>query len=898
MPRTRSFLCCLTGLLLLTNLACDPGPGSSVPGIGGSSSPNDILGTSPFAAAVSSDLFISEYVEGSSNNKAIELFNGTAAEVDLASYRLEFYFNGSSTPGTTIPLVGTVAPGETFVVADNDASSTILAPADQTSTASFFNGDDAIALVHGDVSIDIFGQIGFDPGAEWPSPDGGTQNNTLRRRAGIIAGDMDGTDAFDPSLEWEGFGEDNFSDLGQHGGASGDTGTESGGGSSATGELDAPWVSIHEIQGPGAASPREGDRVTIEAVVTATAQGSDQLSGFFVQEEDANADADPQTSEGLFVFAASPSVAVGDRVQVEGTVVEYFGLTELSEVTRIVIVGAGELPTPIAVALPWSSLDELEALEGMRVAVDAPLVVTDNYDLGRYGVVTLSSQRLSQPTQVASPGPAALAIQAANALDQILLDDLSNDQNPDPVVYPPPALSLATSLRTGDIVTALEGVLDFSFGEYKIRPTAPPSFESANPRPAPLARAGDLRIGAFNVLNFFNGDGLGGGFPTSRGADSAEEFERQSAKLVDAILGMDADIIGVLEIENDGYGPQSAIADLVGRLNAAAAPGSTYAFVDPGVSALGTDEIAVGFIYRATAAIPFGPTAVLDESVDPRFLDDLNRPSLTQTFEADDERVTVTVSHFKSKGSGCDDVGDPDAGDGQGNCNGTRTQAALALRDWMDSDPTGSDDPDQIAIGDFNAYAMEDPITALTSGGYINLAPDGHSYSFDGQWGTLDYALGSASVAAQTVSATYWNINADEPRVFDYNLEFKSEGQIDDWYAPDAYRASDHDPVIVDLAWGTGEVNVPPTVNLLLPPSGRVPPIVLVLARAQDEDDPVNALDVAFRLNAGAWIAGQPIGGGLFGALLFVPRGSHSLSAQATDPHGATSVIASRTLSR
>ena len=127
------------------------------------------------------NLIISEYVEGSSNNKAIELYNPTAGVIDLSQYQLRFYFNGSTNVGTTIALTGSLAAGATYVVADNDASADILAVTNQQSSASFFNGDDAIELTYQNQVIDSLGQVGVDPGAEWGSGDLSTQDNTLRR---------------------------------------------------------------------------------------------------------------------------------------------------------------------------------------------------------------------------------------------------------------------------------------------------------------------------------------------------------------------------------------------------------------------------------------------------------------------------------------------------------------------------------------------------------------------------------------------------------------------------------------------------------------------------------------------------------------------------------------------
>jgi predicted extracellular nuclease len=221
---------------------------------------------------------------------------------------------------------------------------------------------------------------------------------------------------------------------------------------------------------------------------------------------------------------------------------------------------------------------------------------------------------------------------------------------------------------------------------------------------------------------------------------------------------------------------------------------------------VGTDEIRVGIIYQPAVVVPVGQHAIIDSSVDPRFIDTKNRPSLAQTFDlvSSGARFTVVVNHLKSKGSACDDVGDPDIGDGQGNCNVTRTMAAEALVDWLTTDPTGSGDPDVLLIGDMNSYAMEDPIAAFRNAGYTDtiaafVGDEAYTYVFQGQSGYLDHALATSTLNAQVNGVTQWHINADEPIALDYNVEFKTANHVTTLYAPDAYRSSDHDPVLVGL---------------------------------------------------------------------------------------------------
>ncbi|WP_134562525.1 endonuclease/exonuclease/phosphatase family protein, partial [Pseudomonas aeruginosa] len=576
--------------------------------------------------ANAAELIISEYVEGSGNNKALEFYNSGSQVLDLSAYRVEFYFNGASAAGRSIDLSGSLAPGKTFVLANGVADPALLALASQRVEGSWFNGNDAVLLRRrsGEI-LDSLGQVGFNPGTTWGSGDVQTLDRSLVRKADIRDGDSDPSDAFDPAAQWLGYPRDTFANLGQHGAG------EPGGGE------EAGLRPIHEVQGAGAESPLVNQRVAIEGVVVGDFQNASELKGFYVQQEDATVDGDPATSEGIFVYDGGngSDVKLGDRVRVTGQVREFNGLTELVGPLQVSVLASGvALPTPAGISLPLASADALERYEGMRVQLRQTLTVNEVYNLGRYGEVLLSSGgRQMTPTNVVAPGEQAKAMQARNDLDRILLDDGRSGQNPDPIRYPAPELSAYNSLRVGDRTSAIDGVLDYSAGSYRIQPLQTPTFEAANPRPAQPAVEGRLRVASFNVLNYFNGDGKGGGFPTSRGANTVEEFQRQKAKIVAAILASKADIVGLMEIENDGYGEFSAIADLVNGLNASLPQGQRYAFVNPNRAKLGSDEIAVGLIYRGDKVRTYRSAAVLDSSVNPEFDDTRNRPTLAQTFQ-------------------------------------------------------------------------------------------------------------------------------------------------------------------------------------------------------------------------------------------------------------------------
>ncbi len=609
-----------------------------------------------------------------------------------------------------------------------------------------------------------------------------------------------------------------------------------------------PDVTIGSVQGATDVSPASGTVVTVQGVVVSDDEGaSPALRGFYLQDA---GDEDAATSDGLFVFNGNTnSVSVGQVVQVTGTVAEFQGQTQLGAPLTIVACGetADVAPTEVTFPLPApvGGIDYLERFEGMLVSLPQTLTVTEHFQLGRFGQVTLSLGRQYQPTHLAAPGGAGSereALAQANALKRIIVDDSLQNQNADPIVFGRNGqpLSATNTLRAGDTTTGVVGLLTYTWGgnsaspnAYRVRPLnalhGAIQFVEANPRPsAPLAIGGSVRAGSMNLLNYFNTFGttactfgVGGGVAECRGAENATEFERQATKTVAAILALNPDVLAVNEIENDGYGPDSAIQDLVNRLNAATAPG-TYAFIDVDaatgqVNALGVDAIKVGVLYKPAVVTPVGATAALNTGafgqipLSTGLTQQRNRPALAQSFEsvATDGVFTIVANHLKSKGSACTDQvapygPDPDLGDGQGNCAGTRTAAANELLAWLAGDPTGVADADVLLVGDLNSYAQENPITALKTGGFTDLVAaligaDAYSYLFDGQFGYLDYALATSSLVDQVTGVTEYHINADEPSVLDYNTNFKSAGQVVSLYAPDQYRVSDHDPILVGL---------------------------------------------------------------------------------------------------
>ncbi|NRQ39837.1 ExeM/NucH family extracellular endonuclease [Nonomuraea sp. NN258] len=524
-----------------------------------------------------------------------------------------------------------------------------------------------------------------------------------------------------------------------------------------------PTHRISQVQGSGDASPLAGQNVRVEGVVTGDFQRTDQLSGFFLQ--DTRPDADPRTSEGLFAFARESvkDVKAGDRVIVTGRVVEFNGWTELSPVTSVEVCGPGGAVAAQPYALPS---DGLEPVENMLLTFPQPLTVSDHYNLGRYGEVTLSSGgRLFQPTDRPGVDPAQFARRS------LLVDDGSNRENP---------ATLPPIVRTGDVAVGLTGVLGYGFGKYRLQPTEPIGYTGANPRQAkPSPVAGNVTVASLNTLNWFTTLG-------SRGASNATEQQRQLAKLVSALKGLNADAVGLMEVENNG---QVALQALVDALNAEVGAGTYAALKHPHP---GTDVIQVGLIYKPAKLALVGETR---SSADPVF----SRPPLIQTFRraGGGQPFTVLVNHLKSKGS-CPSGGpDADQGDGQSCWNPTRVKQAQTLLRII-----GDDDlPHPLVLGDLNAYGEEDPIDTLEAGGLTSVtkkfvpASERYSYLFDGLAGELDHAMVGKQLLKRVTSATIWHINSDEPRIRDYNLEYNPPGL----YQPDAFRSSDHDPLVIGL---------------------------------------------------------------------------------------------------
>ena len=561
--------------------------------------------------------------------------------------------------------------------------------------------------------------------------------------------------------------------------------------------------------------------------------------GFFLQEETVDSDGDDATSEGIFVNG-STTIAVGNVARLYGEVVENYGMTTLnldSDVTAL-DCGASDDVLMTTIDMPYDY--SLEPFEGMLASV-VDATVTSTNDLWRYGEIQVSDSVKRQPSDVAAPlSDAYVEAVAASEASLLKIEDNSSASYPDSINYFP-TFSYANAIRIGDTVSA-SGPLNYSFGAFRINPTEVITVTSTR-EANPVVTEGNLSIATFNVLNYFNGEVDANGdvtfdFDANRGAEDETEFALQEARIVEAIVGLNADVVGLMEIENDGFGDDSAIVSLVAAVNAELADTEQYSFISTADStAIGTDAITVGLLYRATIVTPEGDAQVVDmpmQQIDEDSVAQM-RPSLIQSFAHIESGKTfaVAVNHFKSKGSECGEdlaeaVSETDTI--QGSCNALRVSAAITLGEALSDESL----PERILVlGDLNSYSAEDPVAVLTdytaetqgytvmtaantgmddgasvevtaNYGYVNLAEEfdaeGYSYWFYGteQVGSLDHVLASETMLADAVDGAHWSINSPEVYQFQYDQALTYYADEDGYAFTDVgpFRSSDHDPFI------------------------------------------------------------------------------------------------------
>jgi predicted extracellular nuclease len=577
----------------------------------------------------------------------------------------------------------------------------------------------------------------------------------------------------------------------------------------ATGFAQAQTITpIGTIQGSGVLAT--AGTYTIEGVVTGVYPGLSP-AGFYIQNDAASADNDPTTSDALYVVQTNPSVVVGNRVRISGAVQEIASTPSFNQAVltspAITVLAASSLLPAFAVLdnATFSVTANAETYEGMRVQFAAPVTVSDLSTLKSRGELDISLRGLVyQPTQMVDPNDdpatgtsstgtsnvvAVTAYQAANVAKSLLLDDGRASVNPQPIPY----LDATTgTVRVGSTIASLRGIMGYGNSSWRIQPlTGADAPEAITVRPpVPTFGNAQVKVASMNVLNFFNGDGLGGGFPTSRGANTLVDFQRQRSKIIAALTQMNADAFGLMEIENDGTGTNSAIQDLVNGLNQVLGAG-TYAFINDGAALQpnNTDLIRCAILYKPAVLTPYGNVLLANAT------GTFERPPLAQLFTTNLTSVRDTfalvVNHFKSKASGSG--ANADQQDGQGASNLRRKTQATGLVQFINTVVRPAGTRYVVSVGDYNANYEEDPMDILRAAGFIIGSPaTSVSYLFNGLSGSLDHAVLSPELVGHA-AVEKWHINAAEPEFLEYDIA----GAATDITSP--FRSSDHDPVLIGL---------------------------------------------------------------------------------------------------
>ena len=618
-------------------------------------------------------------------------------------------------------------------------------------------------------------------------------------------------------------------------------------------ENPANLLPINTIQGTGEESPYKGKTVTTTGVVTA-AYPTGGLNGYYIQTEGTGGDNHDfeKGSHGIFVYSKDTvkQVKTGDNVEVTGSVSEYYGQTQITVGGEGLkkLDEAAVAPKPYEGAFPEDAA-EREALEGMLVQPTGKITVTDNYSTNTYGEVGLANgtETLRQPTDVARPGSEeAKQVDAENKKKAYVLDDGGTvDFFRNAKDTPLPYLSNDKPVRVGAKVTFTKPtVVGYGHDKYRLQPTgflpynkelAPAEFE--NTRAGVPDVGGDMTLASFNVLNYFptTGDNepkcrayndrenkpVGSNGCKSRGAYNEENFKRQQAKIVAAINKLDASVVALEEIESsDKFGKDRdwALDNLVTALNGAAGE-DRWAFVPSpkSIPKTGDDVIRTAYIYQKAEAKPEGESAILDS---PAFHN--ARAPLAQKFQAvgvdnpEASEFIAVMNHFKSKGSGKGE-GNEDSGDGQGNSNADRVKQAKAVVDFADAQKKAMGTNRVFILGDLNSYTKEDPMQVFYDDGYTNVGEHfdaAPTYLFGGLTGSLDHVLASeeamgpkaqarsaaptAAAGAVTGAAT-WEINSVESVALEYS---RHNYNVTNFYQPDEFRSSDHNPSIVGISTG------------------------------------------------------------------------------------------------
>ena len=743
------------------------------------------------ASPVTAEVFFSEYIEGSSFNKVLEIYNPSPDSVDLAGYTVDLYRNGSSTVSESIELSGELESAGTLVIAHEDAD----LPEGLAERVPLlwdrrlnFNGNDAVVLALGQQVVDAIGQTGFDPGTAWESGELSTRNAGLVRKDDVCGGRTEAASEFDPAQEWLGTELNMFDGLGNHQAMCGG-GTGSG-------------VEIWEVQGAGLVSPLVGQRVELSAnVVTAVAS-----DGYVIQTPDgARDDQDPDTSNGVFVYTGdTPAVSVGDLVNTTADVVEFFELTELKN-AETEVIGVSTLPEPIVFgdiqggsrpsgdpSAPSCAI-EFECYEGMRIHVQLGTVGSPSQRFGNDEVaeatVTAGGRAMREPG-LERPLPSE--------------PDLPQfDGNPERFELDPDRLGLANVLLFGGDQFTATGVLSFEFGDYELWPTELEITPAELPRSVRPREEDELTVASLNVLRLFDSVDDAGDDPLPE----PEDVARQIHKLALHIRGvLDCpDVVGVQEVEN-----QSVLEELAAELLSLDERCTYAARLLEGNDRGGID---VGYLVGSRLVIEDVVAWGAQERLafDGSLLHD--RPPLRIDLRLDgpssgtSPRFTLINLHQRSLGGITGSEGE--------RVRAKRLAQAQSVAEKVQALQLSDPDLPVIVLGDLNAFQFTDGLVDVV--GQIAGAPDvdntllvgpdlvspdlvlssdwltedeRYSFLFRGNAQLLDHALLNRAAVEWVSGIEMGRGNADVPVWF----QDVSDSPL---------RASDHDGLVVYLAPGT-----------------------------------------------------------------------------------------------
>lgn len=808
-----------------------------------------IVALSFFAASAQADVVLSQVYGGGGNSGAtfrndfIELFNNGSDPVDLTGWSVQYASSGGTTWQRT-NLSGSIAAGGYFIVqqAAGSGGSIDLPAPDSTGTIAMSGSAGKVALVNSTTAL-----LGACPSADASLIDLVGYGTTASCALGSPTGNLSNTNA---ALRKE----DGCTNTRNNSADFSITAPTPRNSAAPIKDCDAPppppppvvVIPIHDVQGPGNTSPVVGDVVAIEGIVTLR-----KFNGFFVQAAANEEDADPLTSEGVFVFTTSAGAPVeaqvGNRVQVRGTVAEFtpssdvnqLSATELTFATTSVLDTGNPLPAPVVIDASVlnadSAVDALERFEGMRVSVPELLVTGPGQGNINESQATSTSNGvfLGVPAGVArpfrepgisvldvAPIPATLMPPRYDANPEILRVDSRGD-----------GVDLI-SVDAGATVSGLVGVLDYGTARYTVLPDpgiTTTIIDTAAPTAVSAAGAGEITVAGFNLLRFFDDNAANntGSSPTL----TAAAFQARLRKTSNAICQFlhTPDILGVVEVE--GIDALTALANAINdnlpgtcarnpHYVAYLAEGNDVGGIDVGFLvtsaevATGLPRVSVNDVVQegkdAVIVNPNGSTSILNDRPPLRLSATVNAANGAQY------ELTVIANHLRSlndvNSAASGSNGWPTAGD---RVRDKRARQALFLANLVQARQSANPAERILLLGDFNAYEFSDglaDVMGIISGQQapanevltwldspvfpplLNMtttspADDRYSFVFDGSAQTLDHIVVNQALldSATSVRIEHARLNADF-----------GEDNFGDAGVP--VRVSDHDPVVAYLA--------------------------------------------------------------------------------------------------